>query len=85
MICNGSTIRNIHYYGFKVPNNFGERYLVLVEIVYAHAFKPVPLYIDMVGPQYVKFYGNIYTPSPYETRKQKTKITYVVYSDKLST
>jgi hypothetical protein len=60
-----------------VPREIGERYLVLVDIVYSHALMPFPRIIDLTDSQYVRFYGNVLCPSPYETIKQKTKLTYL--------
>ena len=67
------------YFGVKLsdPN---ARSVLLVELVFLHAQRPFPPVVPQGQRQLLAFSQNAYLPSPYPTKKQKTKVMYASFT-----
>lgn len=78
VVANGApSSRRVQLYAVRLPDNAKERTSIVVDIVYNHGLVPYPRAIAQRDRQLVEYRANVYVPSPYVTRKQRLKVTYV--------
>lgn len=54
------------------------RNIIIFDITYVNGLAPFPKEIAQNERHLVEFFGNVFTPSPYVTKKQKLKVMYVI-------